>query len=73
MTAQVHSHGARVVAAFRKQLDQATQQHIGDNGFDMLAKMIDEAIQQDRKEMTDLLEGTIKKMRKEIDTPELGM
>jgi hypothetical protein len=73
MAEQGHSQGERVVAAFRKHLNEAARQQIGDAGFELLSKMIHEAIQQDRKQMADLLEDVIKKLRKEIDTPELGM
>ncbi len=68
-----HSRARKVVETFRIGLSESAQSEIGEDNFEKLAKLINEMIQEDRKEAANLVEGVVKNLRKGIDIPELGM
>ena len=68
---QIRAH--KLVESFREGLSDGVQSDIGESGFKKLTLMINEAIQEDRKEAANLVEGVVKTLRKDIDIPELGM
>ncbi len=63
----------KLVESFREQLSDSVQSEIGESGFKELTLMINEMIQEDRKETANLVEEVVKTLRKNIEIPELGM
>ncbi|MCK4585889.1 MAG: hypothetical protein KAU29_01005 [Gammaproteobacteria bacterium] len=73
MTQENRSRAHKVVETFRGELSDSVQSEIGESGFKKLTLMINETIQEDRKETAALVEEVVKTLRKDIDIPELGM
>ncbi len=73
MTQENRSRAHKIVETFRGELSDSVQSDIGEGGFKKLTLMINEGIQEDRKETATLVEEVVKKLRKDIDIPELGM
>jgi hypothetical protein len=69
MTQENRSRAHKIVETFRGELSDSVQSDIGEGGFKKLTLMINEGIQEDRKEV----EEVVKALRKDIDIPELGM
>jgi len=63
----------KLVESFRERLSDSVQSEIGESGFEKLVVMINEVIQEDRKETANLVEEVVKTLRKDIELPELGM
>ena len=63
----------KLVESFRERLSDGVQSEIGESGFEKLVLMINEVIQEDRKETANLVEEVVKTLRKDIELPELGM
>lgn len=63
----------KLVESFRERLSDSVQSEIGESGFEKLVLMINEVIQEDRKETANLVEEVVKTLRKDIELPELGM
>ena len=63
----------KLVQAFREELSDSVQSEIGERGFEKLTLMINEAIQEDRKMVVNLVEEVVKTLRKDIEIPELGL
>lgn len=73
MTQDSQRRAQKVVQVFRKNLSDDVQNQIGDDGFNRLTMLIDEAIQDELKESALLIEEVLKKIREKIDHPEIGM
>ena len=72
-TADAAEAAHKLVENFRKELSDSAQSEIGESGFEKLALMINEAIQEDRRITANVLDEVVKTLRKDIDIPELGM
>ena len=68
-----HDRSQNVVEKFRIGLSEDAQSEVGENNFEKLTLLINEALQEDRKEAADKIEEVLKSLRKDIDIPELGM
>jgi hypothetical protein len=73
MTNQHQDRAVKVVEAFRGLLDENINQQIADAKFDTLTLMITEAISEELGVAADMMEDVVKKVRAEINKPELGM
>lgn len=73
MTQDSQRRAQKVVQVFRKNLSDDVQNQIGDDGFNRLTMLIDEAIQDELKESALLIEEVLKKIREKIEHPEIGM
>ena len=73
MTQNNQSRAKKLVESFRNELSDSVQSEIGESGFEKLSLMINELIQEDRKEVVVLVEEVVKTLRKDIEIPELGM
>ena len=73
MAQENRSRVHKLVETFREQLSGSVQSEIGESGFKELTLMINEMIQEDRKETASLVEEVVKTLRKDVDIPELGM
>jgi hypothetical protein len=73
MTQENHSRVYRLIEIFRSGLSDNVQAEIGEAAFEKLALMINEAILEDRRITANMLEEVVKTLRKDIETPELGL
>ena len=73
MTQNNQSRAKSLVESFRNELSDSVQSEIGERGFEKLSLMINELIQEDRKEVVVLVEEVVKTLRKDIEIPELGI
>ena len=73
MTQESQNRARKVVEAFKLRLSVSAQSEVGENNFEKLAVLINEAIQEDRKEAANLVDEVAKTLRRDIDIPELGM
>ena len=70
---QHQDRAVKVVEAFKDLLDENSSQQIAAAKFDTLTLMITEAISEELGVAADMMEDVIKKLRAELNKPELGM
>ena len=69
-----HVHYAKkVVESFKELLPDAALKEITNGEFEELELMIQEALSDELHTATDQMDGLIRRLRSEIDRPELGM
>ena len=73
MTKESRTLANSLVITFREELSRNVQSEIGESGFEKLAVMINELIQEDRKSVVNMLDELTKELRKDIEIAELGL
>lgn len=63
----------KIVTAFKAELSDATQKQIADARFEALTRAITEALSEERANAADLVENVVKRLRAEVEKPELGL
>jgi hypothetical protein len=73
MTQESRTLATSLVNTFKQDLSKNVQSEIGESGFEKLAVMINELIQEDRKSVVNMLDELTKELRKDIEIAELGL
>ena len=73
MSEETQVRAKKIVETFKLELSKSAKSEVGENNFEKLTMLVNEAIQEERKEVASLIEGVVKTLRKEVDIPELGM